>query len=69
MKDTLSYELLAMGVANVYKYVPYGPIRSVTPYLVRRGQENRGVLGNSSDERRLLGRELRRRAWAAVASA
>ena len=46
---------------NVAKYVPYGPIREVTPYLTRRAQENTSVTGDMSRELNLLTKEMKRR--------
>ncbi|CAI5521749.1 unnamed protein product [Closterium sp. Naga37s-1] len=53
MADGLS---LGLGFAgfNASKYLPYGPVRDVMPYLLRRAHENRGVLGNTRDERQWL---------------
>ncbi|CAI5962375.1 unnamed protein product [Closterium sp. NIES-64] len=60
MADGLS---LGLGFAgfNASKYLPYGPVRDVMPYLLRRAHENRGVLGNTRDERQWLRAELMRR--------
>lgn len=43
------------------KYVPFGPIEYVVPYLVRRLQENSGLVGRAADERALMKREIIRR--------
>ena len=60
MSDNISFNLAKAGY-NVAKYVPYGPVRAVMPYLLRRAQENTSVAGQSSRELTLIRKELRRR--------
>jgi proline dehydrogenase len=60
MSDHISFNLSRAGY-NVAKYVPYGPVTSVMPYLMRRAQENTSVAGQSSRELQLIRKELRRR--------
>ncbi|HTH56331.1 MAG TPA: proline dehydrogenase family protein [Cyclobacteriaceae bacterium] len=60
MSDNISFNLAKAGY-NVAKYVPYGPVESVMPYLLRRAAENTSVAGQSSRELLLIRRELRRR--------
>jgi len=60
MSDNISFNLAKVGY-NVAKYVPYGPIESVMPYLLRRAAENTSVAGQSSRELSLIRKELRRR--------
>eukprot|EP01113_Clastostelium_recurvatum_P036101 TRINITY_DN5104_c0_g1_i4.p1 TRINITY_DN5104_c0_g1~~TRINITY_DN5104_c0_g1_i4.p1 ORF type:complete len:612 (-),score=124.82 TRINITY_DN5104_c0_g1_i4:23-1672(-) len=68
MGDHLTLHLAHEG-QRVFKYVPYGPIEYVMPYLFRRMQENTGFLGSTSaKERALLRAELRRRAGVAPSS-
>ncbi|HEY9046817.1 MAG TPA: proline dehydrogenase family protein [Ohtaekwangia sp.] len=60
MSDNISFNLAKAGY-KVAKYVPYGPVRSVMPYLFRRAQENTSVAGQSSRELILIRKELTRR--------
>jgi proline dehydrogenase len=60
MSDHISFNLAKAGY-NVAKYVPYGPVESVMPYLIRRAQENTSVAGQSSRELALIRKEVQRR--------
>ncbi len=60
MSDNLSYNLANAGY-NVAKYVPYGPVESVMPYLLRRANENTAIAGQSSREFGLISKEMERR--------
>jgi proline dehydrogenase len=60
MSDHLSFNLAAAGY-KVAKYVPYGPVREMIPYLTRRARENTSIRGQTSRELKLLSEELRRR--------
>ncbi len=60
MSDNISYTLAGLGY-NVAKYVPYGPVFSVMPYLVRRAAENTSVAGQTSRELSLIKAERKRR--------
>lgn len=60
MSDHISFNLASKGY-NVVKYVPYGPIKEVLPYLIRRAQENTSVAGQTSRELNLIKKELIRR--------
>jgi proline dehydrogenase len=60
MSDYITFNIGRAGY-NVAKYVPYGPIRDVVPYLIRRAQENSSVTGEMSRELSLIKREIKRR--------
>lgn len=60
MSDNLSFNLSDAGY-NVVKYVPYGPIKAVMPYLFRRAQENTSVAGQTGRELALISKEKARR--------
>lgn len=60
MSDHISFNLAREGY-NVVKYVPYGPVESVLPYLIRRAQENTSVKGQTGRELSLITQELKRR--------
>ena len=56
----ISYNLAASGY-NVAKYVPYGPVKAVIPYLTRRASENSSVAGQMGRELSLIETEIKRR--------
>lgn len=60
MSDHISFNLAHAGY-NVAKYVPYGPVKAVLPYLSRRAQENSSVKGQVGRELSLISQELKRR--------
>lgn len=60
MSDHISFNLSDAGY-NVAKYVPYGPIKEVIPYLIRRAEENTSVAGQTSRELSLIKKEVERR--------
>ena len=60
MSDNISYNLAAHGY-NVAKYLPFGPVRDVMPYLIRRAEENTSVAGQTSRELNLIKSERKRR--------
>ncbi|KAI3929896.1 hypothetical protein MKW98_004050 [Papaver atlanticum] len=60
MADGLSFALKNAGF-QVSKYLPYGPVDMVIPYLLRRAEENRGMLSTSTIDRELMKHEVLRR--------
>lgn len=60
MAEALSFGLRNAGF-QVSKYLPFGPVEQIMPYLLRRAEENRGLLSTSSLDRQLMRKELRRR--------
>ena len=60
MSDNITFNL-AEGGFNVSKYLPFGPIQDVVPYLMRRAQENTSVKGQTGRELSLIKKELKRR--------
>ncbi len=60
MSDNISFNLSRLGFP-VSKYLPYGPVKDVIPYLMRRAQENTSVAGQTGRELTLISKELKRR--------
>jgi proline dehydrogenase len=60
MSDNISFNLAMQGL-QVAKYLPYGPVNDVMPYLMRRAQENTSVAGQTGRELGLINMELKRR--------
>ncbi len=60
MSDNITYNLAEAG-CSVSKYLPFGPIKDVVPYLMRRAQENTSVGGQTSRELGLIKKEMKRR--------
>ncbi len=60
MSDNISFNL-AFHNYNVAKYLPFGPVREVMPYLIRRAQENTSVAGQTNRELNLIETEIKRR--------
>lgn len=61
MSDNITFNLAKTG-CHVSKYLPFGPIKDVIPYLMRRAQENSSVSGQTGRELALIRKELKRRA-------
>lgn len=60
MSDHISFILADKGY-NTVKYVPYGPVKDVLPYLIRRAEENRSIAGQTGRELNLISQEIKRR--------
>ncbi len=60
MSDNISFNLAHSGY-HVAKYLPYGPVKDVLPYLMRRAQENTSVAGQTGRELSLINKEIKRR--------
>ena len=60
MSDHISYNLSKDGY-NVAKYVPYGPVKDVIPYLIRRAEENTSIAGQMGRELTNISKEKKRR--------
>jgi proline dehydrogenase len=60
MSDNITFNLAQLNY-NVSKYIPYGPVRKVLPYLIRRAEENSSVAGQTCRELKLIQMELKRR--------
>jgi proline dehydrogenase len=60
MSDNITFNLAKAG-CNVSKYLPFGPIKDVVPYLMRRAQENTSIGGQTGRELVLINKEIKRR--------
>lgn len=60
MSDNITFNLARGGYA-VSKYLPFGPIKDVIPYLMRRAQENSSMSGQTGRELSLIEKEITRR--------
>ncbi|NIG53693.1 proline dehydrogenase family protein [Chitinophaga sp. Cy-1792] len=60
MSDNITFNLAHAGY-NVSKYLPYGPVKDVMPYLIRRAQENTSIAGQMGRELGLIRKEMKRR--------
>ena len=67
MSDHISFTLAKEGY-NVVKFIPFGPMHKLVPYLIRRAEENTAIAGQSSRELALLRKEVHRRSTVAKAS-
>jgi proline dehydrogenase len=60
MSDNISFNIGKEGY-NVAKYLPFGPVKDVMPYLIRRAEENTSVAGQTNRELELIRAERKRR--------
>ena len=60
MSDNITFNLAKAG-CSVSKYLPFGPIKDVIPYLMRRAQENSSMSGQTGRELSLIEKEIKRR--------
>jgi len=60
MSDNITFNLAKAGY-NVAKYLPYGPLKEVIPYLIRRAKENTSITGDMSRELQFITQEINRR--------
>jgi len=60
MSDNITFNLASAGY-SVSKYLPFGPLKDVIPYLMRRAQENTSISGQTGRELNLIKREIERR--------
>ncbi len=60
MGDNMTFNLAQLGF-NATKYLPYGPVKDVVPYLIRRAEENTSVAGQTTRELDLVNKEIKRR--------
>ena len=60
MSDHITFNMATLGY-NIAKYIPFGPVKDVMPYLIRRAEENTSVAGQTSRELSLLKKEKKRR--------
>ena len=65
MADHITFNLASRGY-QVVKYVPYGPINKVVPYLIRRAEENTSINSQLPKEINLIKREIKRRKFNAI---
>ena len=68
MSDHITFNL-AKGGYQVAKYLPFGPVKDVIPYLIRRAEENTSVVGQTTRELDLIVRERKRRQKKALVEA